>query len=123
MLVSFGHHMNLLDEIFKRIAIPFGLLFSLGYAVEEIRVAVADYIPESLIAPIGLVMYFAFGACVALSAALLVVPEAALNQPGNREDLKAVLGVYGAHAVRSIAATSLGIFLFVIWIIIDKAYG
>ena len=115
--------MTLLKLIYLTVAFPLGFLFTIAYGFEDIRYAVCDYVPAAFFPPFGLVMFFAYGACVGLMTALLVVPEAILNQHGNREDLRQVLSVSGAVRVRVFCAASLSLFLFGISIIYENAYG
>ena len=114
--------MTLLKRILLTVAFPVGLLFSLAYALEDIRDAVCDYVPQAFFPPFGLLAFFAVGASIGLLGAFLVVPEAVLNRPANRDDLRRLLGVSGAVRVRAVSAASLAFILFGVYLIYVKAY-
>ena len=111
-------------------ALPVGVVFAACYFVADIRNAVADYIPEAILPPVGLLLFFAFGACVGMFAALLVMPGSMLNDRRTQSELQEAFqeafGDFGVHGPRSVRLASLLVLLLcgaAIAIIVDKAYG
>jgi hypothetical protein len=115
--------MTLLKSLLLFVALPAGALCASTYFLEEIRNSVSDYIPEAIVPPVGLFLFFCFGAAGAMFFGLLFVPEAILNEPGNRDELKGALGVSGARIVRMFCLFSLFWFVLTAYLIVDKAYG
>jgi hypothetical protein len=107
-------------------ALPVGVVFAACYFVADIRNAVADYIPEVILPPVGLLLFFVFGACVGMFAALLVMPGSMLNDRRTQSELQEAFGDFGVHGPRSVRLASLLVLLLcgaAIAIIVDKAYG
>ena len=114
--------MKLRDKLFFTYVVPMGILCAVTYALEDVRDAVAEYIPKVIIIPIGLLFFFCFGGSIGLLVGLLLVPEAVLDEPGNRSDLKEILGVSGAVTVRAFCLFGLFWFLLAAYIVYDLAF-
>ena len=104
-------------------ALPFGLLASATYSLQPVRRAVCEYVPEAVFPPVGLILFFAYGACIGMYLILLIVPAFVLDKKGNRDDLQSMLGVWGARAARGIASMGLSAHLWAGWIIWKMSYG
>ena len=115
--------MKLLERILWYWCLPGGLLLAPTYFIEEIRWAVCDYISEAFIPPVGLFLFFVYGAFLGLLAGLLVTPDAALELAENQEDLRESLGITATTTVRAMVGAMLLVALFAAWIIWSKAYG
>jgi hypothetical protein len=118
-----SHQMSLLTAILSRVAFPLSALFSLGYAIDDIRDAVINHIPAAANPPLSVLIFFCSGASIGILSSLLIVPDAVLNKRYNQEELKSLLGVSGSWAERTYAFLALCFICTGLYGIVHEAYG